>query len=192
MRQWIVMCGAVAALAIGVAPARAQLLQLPDLSKLNIGATDVVDVSVDQALLGLAASFMSGGTDDAEIKSLLSSLKGIYVKSFTYGKDGAYDPAILDGVRRQLSGGQWSRLLAAKSAAEGSDTAIYLWRNGDKPGGLAVLSAGPREVTLVNIVGTIDLEQLRTLQGKFGVPDLKMGDASPKPVPRPAPKPQPR
>ena len=56
--------------------------------------------------------------------------------------------------------------------------AIYLWRNGDKAGGLAVLSCQSREVTLVNIVGTIDLEQLRMLQGKFGVPDLKMEDAA--------------
>jgi hypothetical protein len=178
----------VAAWAVAVLPAQGQLLQLPDLSKLNAGATDVVDVSVDQALLGLAASFMSGGTDDAQVKSLISSLKGIYVKSFTYGKDGAYDPAILDGVRRQLAGGQWSRLIAAKSAAEGSDMAVYLWRNGDKPGGLAVLSVEPREITLVNIVGTIDLEQLRALQGKFGVPDLKMGETAPKTTtPRPKP-----
>ena len=110
---------------------------------MNAGATDVVDVSVDHALLGLAAAFMSGGTDDAEVKSLISSLKGIYVKSFTYDKDGAYDTAILDGVRRQLASGQWSRLMAAKSSAEGSDMAVYLWRNGDKPGGLAVLSVEP-------------------------------------------------
>ena len=188
MRQSLVMCAMAAVLASGVAPARAQQLQLPDLSRLSAGAVDVVDVSVDQALLGLAASFLSNGTDDQEIKSLISSLKGIYVKSYTYGKDGAYDPAVLDGVRRQLSGGQWSRLLAAKSAAEGSDTAIYLWRNGDKPGGLAVLSASAREVTLINIVGTIDLEQLRSLQGKFGVPDLKMGDPAARP---PAPKAKP-
>lgn len=180
MRQSLVMCELVAVLVAAVAPVRAQQLQLPDLSRLSAGAVDVVDVSVDQALLGLAASFMSNGTDDKEIKSLISSLKGIYVKSYTYGKDGAYDPAVLDGVRRQLSGGQWSRLLAAKSSAEGSDTAIYLWRNGDKPGGLAVLSASAREVTLVNIIGTIDLEQLRSLQGKFGVPDLKMGDTAVK------------
>lgn len=176
MRQWIVTCTTAAVLAITGGPVRAQQLQLPDFSKLTAGAVDVVDVSVDQALLGLAASFMSGGTDDAQIKALIGSLKGIYVKSFTYGKDGAYDPAVLDSVRRQLSGGQWSRLIATKSAAEGSDLAVYLWRNGDKPGGLAVLSVEPREVTVVNIVGTIDLEQLRSLQGKFGVPDLKMGD----------------
>jgi hypothetical protein len=188
MRRSIMLCAVVASLAVVSAPARAQQLQLPDLSKLNAGAIDVVDVSVDQALLGLAASFMSGATDDAEIKSLVSSLKGIYVKSFTYGKEGAYDPAVLDGIRRQLSGGQWSRLISAKSQADGRDTAIYLWRNGDKPGGLAVLSVEPREVTVVNIVGTIDLEQLRGLQGKFGVPDLKMGEPGAK-TPTPKAKP---
>lgn len=176
MRQWIVTCAAMAVLAIPGGAASAQQLQLPDLSKLSAGAVDVVDVSVDQALLGLAAAFMGGGTDDAEVKSLIGALRGIYVKSYTYDKDGAYDPAILDGVRRQLSGGQWSRLLAAKSSREGSDMAVYLWRNGDKPGGLAVLSVEPRGVTLVNIIGTIDLEQLRSLQGKFGVPDLKMNE----------------
>lgn len=177
MRRSLVLCGIVAALTAGVGPVGAQQLLLPDMSRLSAGAVDVVDVSVDQALLGLAAAFMANGTDDRELKSLITSLKGIYVKSFTYGKDGAYDPAVLDGVRRQLSGGQWSRLMAAKSSADGSDTAIYLWRNGDKPGGLAVLSASAREVTLVNIIGSIDLEQLRSLQGKFGVPDLKMDAA---------------
>lgn len=178
MRQVLVnSVFALAAVGLGAAPVGAQQLQLPDLSKLSAGAVDVVDVSVDQALLGLAASFMSGDKDDAEVKALVSGLKGIYVRSFTYAKDGAYDPTVLDSVRKQLSGGQWARLVAAKSAAEGSDVAVYLWRNGDKAGGLAVLSAGPREVTLVNIVGMIDLEQLRSLQGKFGVPELELGNA---------------
>jgi hypothetical protein len=183
MRQALVICGLAAALAAGVVPASAQQLHLPDLSRLSAGAIDVVDVDVDQSLLNLATSFMSGGTDDAQVKSLVAGLKGIYVKSFKYDKDGAYDPAMLDSVRRQLSGGQWSRLVTARSAAEGSDVAVYLWLAGDKPGGLAVLSAGPRDVTLVNIVGTIDLEQLRALQGKFGIPDMQMGDAT-KGVPR--------
>ncbi len=190
MRQALMTCVMGLTLAGAAAPAVAQQLQLPDLSRLSAGATDVVDVSVDQALLGLAGSFMSGGGDEAQIKSLISSLKGIYVRSFTYDKDGAYDPSVLDSVRKQLSGGQWSRLVAAKSQADRSDVAVYLWRNGDKPGGLAVLSAGPREVTLVNIVGMIDLEQLRSLQGKFGVPDLDLGAAG-KSAPKPAPKPTP-
>ncbi len=177
MRQRIVTIATCLALsAVAAAPVAAQQLQLPDLSKLSNGAIDVVDVTVDQALLGLAAGFMSG-SEEADAKALIAGLKGIYVKSFTYGKDGAYDPTVLDSVRRQLSGGQWSRLVAAKSVAEGSDVAVYLWRNGEKLGGLAVLSAGPREVTVVNIVGAIDLEQLRSLEGKFGVPAIDVGNA---------------
>jgi hypothetical protein len=44
-------------------------------------------------------------------------------------------------------------------------------------------------VTLVNIIGTIDLEQLRSLQGKFGVPDLKIdGAAAAAPAPKAKPK----
>jgi len=159
---------------LAAVPARAQLLQLPDMSRLSTGAVDVVDVSVDRALLGLAAAFMSGSGDEGEVKSLIASLEGIYVKSFTYDRDGAYDPSVLDGVRRQLGMGQWSRLVAAKSSADKTDVAVYLWRNGDRPGGIAVLSVEPRGITVVNIVGSIDLERLRKMQGKFGVPDLKM------------------
>lgn len=189
MRQWMVT-GIVGLVLWAGAAAEAQQLQLPDLSRLSAQASDVVDVSVDQALLGLAAAFMSSDDrDEASIKALMQGLRGIYVKSFTFGKDGAYDPAILASVRTQLSTGQWSRLVTARSAAEGNDVAVYLWRNGDKPGGLAVLSTSPREVTIVNIVGTIDLNQLRALQGQFGVPNLDLDDGDkPSAAPKARPK----
>lgn len=179
MRQYLRTFTLALALGAVATGASAQQLQFPDLSRLNTGAIDVVDVTVDQALLGMAASFMggSGDADAAKVKSLISSLKGIYVKSFTYDKDGAYDPSVLDAVRKQLSTGQWQRVVAAKSQKDRSDVAVYLWRTGDKPGGLAVLSIEPRVVTLVNIVGMIDLEQLRALSGKFGVPEIDLGTA---------------
>jgi hypothetical protein len=34
----------------------------------------------------------------------------------------------------------------------------------------------PREFTVVNIVGSIDLEKLRRLEGKFGVPKIPLPD----------------
>ena len=161
---------AVLALVVAVLPAGAQQLQLPDLSKLTPLAADVVDLSVDQALLGLASGFLSGEGDD-EVKALIGGLKGIYVKSLQFDKDGAFDAAVLEQVRAQLNTGNWSRLVTARSAKDRSDVGVYLWRQNGKAGGLAVLTSGPRELTIVNIVGTIDLEQLRKLQGKFGVPE---------------------
>ncbi len=44
---------------------------------------------------------------------------------------------------------------------------------GGKAQGLAVIASEPREFTIVNIVGNIDLEQLHDLEGNFGVPESR-------------------
>jgi len=166
----VLVTAAAVALALGARPAAAQQLQLPDLSKITPLAADVVDVSVDQALLGLASGFLSGEEND-EVRELVSGLRGIYVKSLQFDRDGVVDAAMLEQLRGQLSTGRWSRLVTARSSSDKSDVGVYLWRDNGKAGGLAVLSSGPRELTIVNIVGDIDLQQLQKLQGKFGVPD---------------------
>lgn len=174
MNTWMTISRTAASAILGLlavaAPARCQQLQLPDLSKLTPHAADVVDLSIDQALLGLASGFLSGEAEDGEVKALIGGLKGIYVKSLQFDRDGAFDPAVLEQVRGQLDTGNWSRLVTARSASDRSDVGVYLWRQNGKAGGLAVLTSGPRELTIVNIVGTIDLDQLRKLQGRFGVP----------------------
>ena len=45
---------------------------------------------------------------------------------------------------------------------------------GDQISGLAVVSAEPKEFTVVNIVGPINLEKLTQLEGSFGVPYLTL------------------
>ena len=52
---------------------------------------------------------------------------------------------------------------------------IYSWREGNEPGGLAILVAEPMELTVVNIVGPFDLAKLGALQGNFGIPRLPQG-----------------
>lgn len=47
---------------------------------------------------------------------------------------------------------------------------IYLLRNGDHTESVAIIAAEPRQLTIVNIVGSIDLARLARLQGQFGVP----------------------
>jgi hypothetical protein len=44
--------------------------------------------------------------------------------------------------------------------------------------GLALISSEPRELTIVNIVGVIDLEKLRKLEGQFGVPKIDLDSAA--------------
>ena len=43
---------------------------------------------------------------------------------------------------------------------------------GNRSSGLVILVAEPRELTVVNIVGPIDLNRLASLKGQFGIPDV--------------------
>jgi hypothetical protein len=149
-------------------------MPLGGLEKLAAAASETVDVSLDAGLLALAARFIDDGEgDDAAVKSMLSGLKGVYVRSYEFGADGAFGPADVEMIRRQLEAPGWSRMAGVRSKKENADVDVYLWADGAKIGGLGILATEPRRFTVVNIVGTIDLDQLRRLEG-LGLPKLDL------------------
>jgi hypothetical protein len=159
-------------LATSALQARAQgpKLQIDQLDQLANKASETVDVKLDERLMLTTAKFFSG-KDDADIKEVLKGLKGIYVKSFTFEKEGEYSQAEVESVMSQLRSSTWSKVVAVKTKG-GDNVEVYLNMVGDQITGLAVLSIEPKEFTVVNIVGPIDLEKLSKLEGQFGVPDL--------------------
>ena len=110
--------------------------------------------------------------EEAAAKKLVHSLTGIYVRKFTFDDDFAYPKADIDGVRRQLAAPGWSRIVEARSKKDNTNVDVFMLIDGGKAQGLAIIASEPREFTIVNIVGNIDLEQLHELEGKFGVPEL--------------------
>jgi hypothetical protein len=153
--------------------ARAQgpRLQMDQLDVLANKAADTVDVRLDERLMQTTAKFFSG-KEDADIKEALKGIKGIYVKSFSFEKEGEYSQVDVDSIVSQLHGSAWSKILSVKSKKDGDNVEVYLNMVGEQITGLAVLSIEPKEFTVVNIVGPIDLEKLSKLEGQFGVPDL--------------------
>jgi len=145
-------------------------LQLDQLDVLANRASETVDVKLDERLMATTARFFPG-KDDADIKEVLKGIKGIYVKSFTFEKEGEYSQLEVDSVVSQLRGSTWSKVVSVRSKG-GDNVQVYLNMVGDQITGLAVLSMEPKEFTVVNIVGPIDLEKLSKLEGQFGVPDL--------------------
>jgi Domain of unknown function (DUF4252) len=174
MRRWLL--GPVAALAASVAlAAPPATLKLPDFEDLAAKATESVNISLDTALLGLAAGFLdSSDPEDAATKELIGGLKGIYVRSYTFGEDFAYPSAQVDLVRKQLAAPAWQRLLEVNSSREHTHVDIYVSVDRGVANGLAIIASQPREFTIVNIVGSIDLAKLHRLEGKFGVPKLAL------------------
>jgi hypothetical protein len=150
------------------------------LEKLAAAASDTVDVSLDTGLLALAAKFLGEkDAEEASVKAMLTGLKGVYVRSYEFGADGAFGPADVEMIRRQLSAPGWSRMAGVRSKRDHADVDVYLWLDGDRIGGLGILATEPRRFTVVNIVGSIDLDQLRGLEG-FGLPRLDLERGSDK------------
>ena len=196
MNARIFLCLAVLGLTAGPAAAQSRgQLKLPEFPTLADKASESVVVTLDQRLLGLAARWLSeDDPEQAEAKKIVASLTGIYVRNYTFDADYVYPKADIDAVRRQLNAPGWSRIVEARSKHEQSDVNVFMFVEGEKARGLAIIASEPREFVIVNIVGNIDLEKLHQLEGQFGVPELQIESdkkASPKAAPAPAPAPAP-
>jgi hypothetical protein len=168
-------------------PAQAQdaRLQLDSLDKLEAKASDTIDVTLDGSLIRIALGFLKDSDpEERAVKELVLGLKGIYVKVYEFDKAGEYSAADLDPVRSQLRAPAWSRMYGVKSKKEGETLEVYMLKStGDQIGGLTVLATEDKELSVIQILGTIDIEKLIRLSGKLGIPDIgisKEGGKEPK------------
>jgi hypothetical protein len=155
-------------------PLAAQDIKIPpSLDRLADKASEVVDVTMDSSMLQMASKFLSDkDADQAQAKKIVSGLKGIYVKSFEFENAGEYNMADVEAIRSQLRGPGWSRIVGVKSKKSGDNAEVYLRNENGKITGLTVIATEPKELTIVNIVGTIDPEQISELGGHFGIPKI--------------------
>ena len=153
-------------------PLRGQLM-LPEFAALADKASETVSVTLDANLLGMGCRFLSSeDPEQAKAKKLCTSLRGIFVRHFTFDSEYAYPKADIDRVRRQLSAPGWNRIVEARSKKENTDVDVFVLIDGEKAQGLSIIASQPREFTIVNIVGNIDLEDLHELEGQFQIPKL--------------------
>jgi|GEM_PF-210383 len=147
-------------------------LELQNLEKLTAKAAEVNDVTLDGAMLGLASKIldMSGDGDARDVKEAIKGVKGIYIKNFEFDEPDQYDQADVQAIRAQLARPGWSKIVSSVSKRRKEHSEIYILKEGDKIAGLAILVAEARELTVVNIVGFVDIDKLAVLGGKFGIP----------------------
>jgi hypothetical protein len=164
MRKWIPL---LALIFLAAMPLRAQQRLNIDIPGLADRAAETTDVTLDGSMLRLAAKFLNND-GDREAREIIKGLQGIYVRSYEFDKEGEYDRSVVERIRQQL-GPTWKRMVQVKSR-EKENVEIYLDMRGEQPQGLVVISAEPKELTIVNLVGTIDVDKLADLEGSFGIP----------------------
>jgi len=145
-----------------------------NLDHLASKASESVDLSLNSSMLQFAGKFLDGkDPDEVKVKKLIGGIAGIYIKSFEFKNEGAYLPADLEKVRSQLKAPEWSRIVGIKNSEEGENIEVWVRNENGKVSGVAILASEPRQLTVANLVGNIDLDSLADLGGHFGLPKMK-------------------
>lgn len=156
-----------------------QDLDLSFLKGLEAKATESTDIDLGPEQLKLIMGFANDANSD--LKNLARTISRIQVKTYEFDKEGMYSMAEMENLRQKVKAADFVPLISHKEKKGFTDIMI---RKGPKgANGFIVLSAEPKEVTVVNIVGEIDLASLSKLSGKFGIPEMKLENKGKTPPP---------
>jgi hypothetical protein len=157
-------------MAFGQAPASPLLLP-PQLEKdLAAKAANVTEVTLNKDMLGFAAKFMNGkNKDEANVNQLIQGLDGIYVRDYEFDKEGAYSMDDIDKLRQVFATPEWMPIVhdRERKGAEVNDVLVKMVNGETK--GMFILSAEPKELSIVLILGNIRMDQLGMLKGIGGL-----------------------
>ena len=156
---------------LSAAGAWAQPLNLESLDRLKSKASETVNITLDGSMLQMAAKFLSNDDpDDAQVKKLVAGLKRVVVRSFEFEHTGEYLESDLDGLRGQLRDPSWKKIVEVRSKTD-DNADVYVKSDADRFAGMVVVAAEPKELTVVQIEGPLDVDGLAKLAGNFGIPD---------------------
>jgi len=164
---------ALAAAALGV-PMMAQNSPLPlpppVEKELAARASNVTEVTLGKNMLDFAAKFMNGNDkDEAATRKLIEGLDGIYVRSYEFDKDGEYSMDEIAKLRQYFETSEWSPIVRERERKTGETTDVMVKMVNGETHGMFILTAEPKELTIVLILGPIRMDELGALRGISGL-----------------------
>ena len=151
------------------ASARSPDLRMPSLAHLKSQATETFDLNLGPFRLGIAAWLM-GKTDDpdaAAIRSALKACRAVHIRHFEFASDFEYPREDIEAIQSQLSGHGWSSLVTVRDRKARENVDVYIRLENEKITGFVVLASEAREFTIVNVVGSLDVEEIEKLRTHF-------------------------
>jgi hypothetical protein len=176
--------GAILALGLVVptlCSAQHSAFKTPALAEMRREAVESTSITIGPLLLWFASRVI-GNQDpqSAAVKSLLRGLHKVQVRSYRYNADHVYRQADLQALRSQLTTPGWHRMVQVRDRGANDDVDIYYAQDDRTVTGLVILAAEPREFTLVNISGTIDLRHVAALCDTFAGMTKRVSIAHPR------------
>ncbi|HEX3912664.1 MAG TPA: DUF4252 domain-containing protein [Steroidobacteraceae bacterium] len=160
----------------GVGGAQDGKLKLPEFRSLADKATESVNISLSPWLLHMAGAFISDKDEDSiATKHMLAGIKSIQVRSYEFAADNAYSASDIEAVKNQLSAPGWNQIMQVHHREKSEAVDMYVLIENNETKGFALIAREPREFTIINIVGSIGIEDLPKLQSHLHLP--KVADA---------------
>jgi hypothetical protein len=152
-----------------------QSLDLSSLDKLEAKAKSVNRVTLDgnqlRAAMQMVPQDAKKGQGLAEAQKVLPNLQSVLVRNYEFAEPGQYRDSDLDAVRSQVEKMKgWVKIVESKEKNEHSE--VFMFTDGDKPSGIAVISAEPKEISVVLVRGPLNFGDLGKLHGLMGVPNV--------------------
>ena len=150
-------------------PAGAQMLDI-NLDAVAAKAKKKAEITLDGSTLAQALQTAPG-----KLKGSAGNISRVLVRNYEFDQPGQYSDADLDTVRKQVSNdSNWSRVISTKEEHESVE--IYMFSKDGKPGGLLVIAAKEKELSVVHVVGSIDLASLKEVVNSTIHYDLKSAE----------------
>ena len=146
------------------------LLPAPVEKDLAARAANVTEVTLGKNMLEFAAKFMKDKDgNDAATRQLIMGLDGIYVRDYEFDKPGEYSMEHVEQIRQAFNTPEWSSMVRERERKTGESTDVMVKLVNGESRGLFVLSAEPKELAVVLILGPIRMDDLNKVMGMSGV-----------------------
>jgi hypothetical protein len=150
-------------------------IDLKNLQALEDKAEQVVSVNLEGESLDEGGKLLAirNGVSKS-VKELVKGLKGVYLRRFWFGGKKSYEEADVEPIRKELQRPGWAPMFEVQNRGKSEAVTVYSYTENDRLAGVAVFSADSKEVTLVNIVGPVDLEALSEFGRQMGLPAMRI------------------
>jgi hypothetical protein len=171
LTRWIIVASLVAPCWGQTGPQ----IDMKNLQGLESKAEQVVSVNLEGKSLDEGSKLLSirNGLNKS-VKELVKGLKGVYLRRFWFGGKKSYEEADVEPIRKELQRPGWAPMIDVKNHNKSEAVTVYSYTENDRLTGVTVFSADDKEVTVVNIVGPVDLEALSELGKQMGLPAMHL------------------
>ncbi len=129
------------------------------------GATEVTDINLDPSTMGMIGRgpFMMGKDG-----GLASKMNFMVIHSFKYDKPGMYSMDEFEAYSKKLTDGSWNCSIHVRSKTGSTDICSRTAAD-HETNEMVILSAEPKELTLIHMSGKMSLNDLTRMSGEHDV-----------------------